>query len=67
MESAVVKKGLAFCQGLVTSKQQFSLKLFLRKDTFDFNNKELENSFCIKKKKSPSQTRREERRKIKRL
>ena len=64
MESAVVEKCLAFCQVLVTSKQQFSFKLSLGKDTFDFNNKELVDSSCVKKKKSPSQTRREEKRKI---
>ena len=52
------------CQGLVTSKHQFIIKLSLGKYTFDFNNKEMVNSFCEKKKKLPCQIRREERRKI---
>ena len=67
MEAAVVEKCLAFCQGLVMEKHQLSFQFSLKKDTFDFNNKELVNSFCLmKKKKSPSQARREERRKIER-
>ena len=61
-----MEKCLDFFQGLVTSKQQFSFKLSLAKDTFNFNNKELVNSSCVKKKKLPCQTRREERRKIER-
>ena len=61
-----MEKCLAFCQGLVTSKQQFNFKLSLGKDSFDFNNKELANSSCRKKNKSPCQTRREERRRLER-
>ena len=56
-------KCLAFCQTLVTSKQKFTFSLCIGKDTFTFDNKELESRSCSQKKKSPSQLRREARRK----
>ena len=59
-----VDKCLAFCQSLAMSGQKFSFTLSIGKDSFSFNNKELGSSSCVKrKKKSPSQVRREQRRK----
>ena len=58
-------KCLAFCQALIKSDQKFALNLSIGKDRFFFSNKELESSWK-KKKKSPSQLRREKNRKIKR-
>ena len=61
---ASVDKCLAFCQSLATSGQKFSFTLSIGKDNFSFsNNKELGSSSCLKKKKSPSRIRREQRRK----
>ena len=58
-----IDKCLAFCQALVSSNQKFTFTLSIGKDTFKFENKELAASSCIgKKKKSPSQIRREARR-----
>ena len=56
-------KCLAFCQTLMTSKQKFTFSLCIGKDTFTFDNKEPESRSCSQKKKSPSQLRREARRK----
>ena len=53
---------LAFCQALATSNQRFSLNLTIGKDNFSFENKELATSSWQKKKKSPSQLRREVKR-----
>ena len=61
MESAV-DKCLAFCQALIQSDQKFTLNLSIGKDKLFFSNKELTSS-CKVKKKSPSQLRREEKRK----
>ena len=59
---ATFDKCLAFCQALVSSNQKFTFTLTIGKDTFKFENKELVASSCIgKKKKSPSQIRREAR------
>ena len=57
-------KCLAFCQALVSSNQKFTFTLSIGKETFNFDNKELVASSCVhkKKKKSPSQIRREEKR-----
>ena len=58
-----IDKCLAFCQALVSSNQKFTFTLSIGKETFKFDNKELVASSCGKnKKKSPSQVRREERR-----
>ena len=58
-----VDKCLAFCQALVSSNQKFTFTLSIEKETFKFDNKELVASSCVtKKKKSPSQIRRENRR-----
>ena len=55
---------LAFCQTLAMSNQKFTFSISLVKDNFNFSNNELvENSWKMKKK-SPSQERREERRKL---
>ena len=62
MDSTVVDKCLAFCQTLASSKVQFQFNLSLGKDTFNFVIKELEKTSCNKKKKTPSQIRREIRR-----
>ena len=62
MDSGVVEKCLAFCQALVTTNQTFSFNLTISKDNFNFTNKELQGSSCRGKKKSPSQVRREDRR-----
>ena len=62
---ATVDKCLAFCQALVSSNQKFTFTLSIGKKTFKFDNKEeLVASSCgkNKKKKSPSQVRREARR-----
>ena len=61
---ATVDKCLAFCQALVSSNQKFTFTLSIGKETFNFDNKELVASSCVhkKKKKSPSQIRREEKR-----
>ena len=61
METSV-DKCLAFCQSLIMSGQKFSFTLSIGKDNFSFTNKELGPSSCMKKK-SPSQIRRELRRK----
>ena len=58
-------KCLAFCQALITSDQKFTLNLSIGNDKLFFSNKELESSWK-KKKKSPSQLRREKNRKMKR-
>ena len=63
---ASVDKCLAFCQSLAMSGQKFSFTLSIGKDNFSFNNKELGSSSCTRKKKSPSQIRREQRRKTER-
>ena len=59
-----IDKCLAFCQALVSSNQKFTFTLSIGKETFNFDNKELVASSCVhkKKKKSPSQIRREEKR-----
>ena len=59
-------KCLAFCQALITSDQKFTLNLSIGNDKLFFSNKELESSWKMKKKKSPSQLRREKNRKMKR-
>ena len=61
---ATVDKCLAFCQALVSSNQKFTFTLSIGKETFKFNNQELVASSCVKskKKKSPCQLRREDRR-----
>ena len=56
-------KCLAFCQALISTNQKFDFNLSMGKDGFNFNNKELTKSSCVKKQKSPSQQRREDRRK----
>ena len=67
MDSATVEKCLNFCHGLVKSNKQFSFRLSLGKEvSFNFENKELVNSSWNKKKKSPSQLRRESKRRIER-
>ena len=48
------------------SGQKFSFTLSIGKDNFSFTNKELGSSSCTRKKKSPSQIRREQRRKTER-
>merc|ERR1719260_498109 len=55
-------KCLAFCQALATSNQKFTFSLTIGKDSFSFENKELVSSSWQKKKKSPSQLRREAKR-----
>ena len=67
MNTTVVEKCLAFCQALINSHHKFTLNLSVGEDTFVFNNKELEQSSCKKKEKSPSQIRRETRRREARL
>ena len=59
-------KCLAFCQTLAMSIQRFTVSLSLGKDNFNFSNKELVESSWKMKKKSPSQKRREEKRKMER-
>ena len=63
MDKDVVEKCLAFCQALSSSNQLFSFNLKIGGVTFSFDLKELAKSSCIKKKKSPSQLRREKKRK----
>ena len=58
----MVEKCLAFCQALSNNNQLFSLSLKIGSDTFNFQSKELVKSSCVKKKKSPSQLRREKKR-----
>ena len=65
METSV-DKCLAFCQSLAMSGKKFSFTLSVGNETFSFNNKELESSSCAKKK-SPSQIRRELKRKSERM
>ena len=58
-----IDKCLAFCQALVSSNQKFTFTLSIGKETFKFDNKELAASSCVKKKKkSPSQIWRKDRR-----
>ena len=61
---ATIDKCLAFCQALVSSNQKFNFTLSIGKEIFKFNNQELVASSCVKskKKKSPCQIRREDRR-----
>ena len=60
---ATVDKCLAFCQALVSSNQTFTFTLSIGKETFKFDNRELAaSSWVNKKKKSPCQIRREEKR-----
>ena len=67
METGVVEKCLAFCQALTSSNHKFSLSLSIGKDHFNFCNKDMVSSSLIKKKKkSPSQMRREAKRKLER-
>ena len=49
---------------LVSSKQQFKINLSFGKDVFNFETKVLSTSICHVKKKTPSQVRREERRRL---
>jgi hypothetical protein len=65
MEATTVDKCLAVCQALAMSNKEFTFSLSVGKDNFNFKNKELVKSFCVKKKKSPSQMRREENRREK--
>ena len=58
----VLDKCLAFCQALVQSNNQFTFKLAIGNVNFNFEHKKPEKSFWKKKKKSPSQIKREERR-----
>ena len=62
MDKDVVEKCLAFCQALSNSNQLFSFNLKIGSDTFNFDLKELAKSSCVRKKKCPSQLRREKRR-----
>ena len=67
MDSATVEKCLNFCNGLVKSNKQFSFKLSMGKEvSLNFENKEPVNSSWNKKKKSPSQLRRENKRRMER-
>ena len=61
MDKDVVEKCLAFCQALSGNNKLFSFSLKIGSDNFNFELKELAKSSC-KKKKSPSQLRREMRR-----
>ena len=62
VNAMVLDKCLAFCQALVQSNNHFTFKLTIGDVNFNFENKKPEKSFWTKKKKSPSQVRREERR-----
>ena len=63
MNKDLVEKCLAFCQALTGNNQQFSFSLSLATDIFNFSTMELvKSSYGKKKKKSPSQLRREARR-----
>ena len=66
MDKDVIEKCLAFCQALSSSNQLFSFNLKIGSDSFNFDMRELAKSSCVKKKKSPSQLRREEKRKAQR-
>ena len=60
-------KCLALCQALAQSGHKFTLNISLGKDKLFFCTKELASSWQMKKKsKSPSQLRREERRRVER-
>ena len=61
MDVSVMEKCLVFCQELVMSNHKFSFNISIGKDNFNFDNKELVSS-SWKKKKSPSQVRREAKR-----
>ena len=51
-----VDKCLAFCQALVKSKQKLTFSISIGKDTFSFDNRDIEtSSLGKKKKKSASQ------------
>ena len=57
----------AFCQALTSSNHKFSLSLSIGQDNFNFCNKDLVKIPVFKKKKkSPSQMRREAKRKLER-
>ena len=62
VDTVVLDKCLAFCQALVQSNSQFTFKLAIGNVDFNFEHKKPEKSFWKKKKNSPSQVRREERR-----
>ena len=62
MNPTVVDKCLAFCQTLASFKHKFTFNLSIGKDTFNFDLKELSTSSYMVKKKTPSQLRREARR-----
>ena len=62
MDTVVVEKCQAFCQALITGNHKFAFSLSMGRDNFNFETKELAKSSCEKKKKSPSQIRREEKR-----
>ena len=62
MDKDIVEKCLAFCQALSGNNKLFSFSLKIGSDNFNFDLKELAKSSCLKKKKSPSQLRREMRR-----
>ena len=62
MDTVVVEKCQAFCQALITGNHKFTFSLSIGKDKFNFETKELTRSSCEKKKKSPSQIRRETKR-----
>ena len=62
MDTVVIEKCLAFCQALSADNKLFFFGLKIGSDTFNFELKELVKGSCIKKKKSPSQLRRELRR-----
>ena len=65
MESDIAKKCLAFCQALTSSNHKFSLSLSIGQDNFNFCNKDLVKILVFKKKKkSPSQMRREAKMKL---
>ena len=67
MESGIAEKCLAFCQALTSSNHKFSLSLSIGQDNFNFCNKDLMKIPVFKKKKkSPSQMRREAKRKLER-
>ena len=65
MESGIAEKCLAFCQALTSSNHKFSLSLSIGQDNFNFCNKDLVK-IPVFKKKSPSQMRREAKRKLER-
>ena len=62
MDKAVIEKCLAFCQALSAGNKLFSFGFKIGSDTFNFELKELVTGSCSKKNKSPSQLRRELRR-----